>query len=188
MDIVIPDRKTTRLTDGKILLRPYEKKDAVELHRIIVASSKEIWPWLPFAHEGYALKETKMWLKQGPEQWKAGMAHNMAICDAVTGEQIGGAGINEINPMNKCANLGYWVRSDRTGQGIAVTATRMLAKWGFEVLKLNRIEIHVAADNVRSLRVAEKAGAKREGIFRNKMLLDGQIHDSVMHSLIPGEA
>lgn len=187
MNEIIPDRKTTRLTDGKILLRPYVKKDAAELHRIVLESLDDIWPWLPFAHQGYSLKETKTWLNQGPKEWKTGRAYNFAVCDAATGEQVGGAGLNEINPMNKTANLGYWVKSDRTGQGIALTAAKLLAKWGFKALKLNRIEIHVAVDNARSLRVAEKAGAKREGVLRNKMLLDGKIHDSVMHSLLPGE-
>jgi len=96
--------------------------------------------------------------------------------------------LNNINPENrKRVNLGYWVRTDRTGQGVAVAATRLLAKWGFGVLKLNRIEIVVAVDNARSLRVAEKAGAKKEGVLRNRLDLHGRPHDAVMFSLIPGE-
>jgi ribosomal-protein-serine acetyltransferase len=188
MDNFIPDRKTTRLTDGKILLRPYEKRDLDGLHQATLASLKELILWMPWACEDYPKSNSRYWIKSSLQNWQEGQEYNFAICDTVTGGIIGGAGINEINIMNKCANLGYWVRSDRTGQGIAVASTKMLARWGFEVLKLNRIEIHVAVDNTRSLRVAEKAGAKREGILRNKMLLDGKIHDSVMHSLIPGEA
>jgi ribosomal-protein-serine acetyltransferase len=187
MDVVIPDRKTTRLTDGKILLRPYEKKDVDGLHRATLASLKELILWMPWAREDYPLSHSGYWVKSSMKNWQEGREFNFAICDAATGDIIGGAGINEINPMNQCANLGYWVRSNRTGQGIAVSTAKLLAKWGFEVLQFNRIEIHVAADNVRSLRVAEKAGAKREGILRNKMLFNGRIHDAVMHSLIPGE-
>jgi ribosomal-protein-serine acetyltransferase len=187
MDNVIPDRKTTCLTDGKILLRPFVKKDIDSLHQATLASLKELIQWMPWASEDYPLSNSRFWVKSSLKNWQDGREYNFAICDAVTGEQIGGAGINEINIMNKCANLGYWVRSDRTGQGIAVSTAKLLVKWGFEVLKLNRIEIHVAADNTRSLRVAEKAGAKREGVLRNKMLLEGKIHDSVMHSLIPGD-
>ncbi len=187
MDNIIPDRKTTRLTDGKILLRPYKKNDIDGLHQATLASLNELILWMPWAHKGYPLAASRFWIKSTLKKWKDGREYNFAICDVVNGGYLGGAGINEINIMNKCANLGYWVRSDRTGQGIALAATKLLAKWGFDVLKLNRIEIHVAADNVRSLRVAEKAGAKREGVLRNKMLLEGKIHDSVIHSLIPGE-
>jgi len=95
--------------------------------------------------------------------------------------------LNEIRKESRRANLGYWVRTDRTGLGVAVAAAKLLAKWGFEVLGLKRIEITVAVENVRSLRVAEKAGAKREGILRNRLMLHDIPHDAVMHSLIPGE-
>jgi len=187
MDNFIPDRKTTRLTDGKILLRPYEKKDIDDLHQATIASLKELIPWMPWAFEGYSLAQSRFWIKNTLKNWQDGREYNFAIYDAVSSGFLGAAGINEISPVNNTANLGYWVRSDRTGQGIAVAATKLLAKWGFDVLKLNRISIHVAVDNVRSLRVAEKSGAKREGVLRNKMLLNGKIHDSIMHSLIPGE-
>jgi len=43
----------------------------------------------------------------------------------------------------------------------------------------------VATGNTRSLRVAEKAGAQREGFLRNRLLIQDKAHDAVMHSLIP---
>jgi ribosomal-protein-serine acetyltransferase len=187
MDNIIPNRKTTRLTDGKILLRPYEKNDIDGLHQATLASLNELIPWMPWAYQGYPLGASRFWIKSTLENWKDGREYNYAICDAVTGGFLGGCGINEIKPMNKYANLGYWVRSDRTGQGIAVASAKMLAKWGFEVLKLNRIEIVVAIENARSLRVAEKSGAKREGVLRNRLMLHDKAHDAVLHSLIPGE-
>ena len=187
MNKTTPDRRKTRLTDGRIILRPYDKNDAKALYAAIRLSLKEVGAWLPFAHPGYAFSESREWLKKGPENWKKGIAYNFAIIDAATAEQIGGCGINDIGEMNCRANLGYWVRSDKTGQGIAPSAARLLAKWGFEALGLKRIEIVVAVDNARSLRVAEKAGAKKEGILRNRLDIHGKIHDAVMHSLVPGE-
>lgn len=179
--------KKLSLTDGRVTLRPYTNKDPAELWKAISSSIKEMSPWLPFAHEGYTLKETKDWLKRLPDGWRLGMAYNFAICDAVTGEMIGGCGINSINDENLYANLGYWVRSDRAGQGVAPAAARLLAKWGFKVLHLKRLEIVVAVENARSLRAAEKAGAKREGVLRNRLMLYAKPHDAVMHSMIPGE-
>jgi len=187
MDAIKPDRKKTELTDGTILLRPYRMSDAAETYRAIKSSLKEMGVFLPFAHPDYSLKESKAWLKQRPASWKAGEIYDFGIFDAKTGEQIGGCGLNNIGKVDGYANLGYWVRSDRTGRGIAVAATRLLAKWGFDVLKLNRIEILVAVENTRSLRVAAKAGAKREGVLRNRIDIRGITHDAVMHSLIPGE-
>jgi ribosomal-protein-serine acetyltransferase len=36
-----------------------------------------------------------------------------------------------------------------------------------------------------SQRVAEKSGALREGVLRNRLLLHGKIHDAAMYSLTP---
>lgn len=188
MDKKKADRRKVSLTDDKILLRPYLKSDVETLYLAIRSSLTELGVWLPFAHPDYSMPETKKWIKSNPVEWKAGRAYNFAICDVKTGEMIGGCGINDISKIDLRANLGYWVRSDKTGQGIAPAAARLLAKWGFEELGLKRIEILVAIENTRSLRAAEKAGAKREGVLRNRCALCDKSHDAVMHSLIPGEA
>jgi len=187
MNDIKPDRKKVTLTDGKILLRPLRKSDTEKMYRVIRSSLAELSAWLPFAHEDYALNESKDWIKERPADWKAGRAYEFAIFDAEDGEYIGTCGLNNISKIDNYANLGYWVRTDRTGQGIAVAATKLLAKWGFEVLKLKRIEILVAVENQRSLRVAEKAGAKREGILRHRIIIRDKTHDAVMHSLLPEE-
>src|SRR4030042_411950 len=160
------DRKKVQLTDGNILLRPYRNSDTEETYRAIKSSLPEIGVWLPFAHPEYSIKESKDWIKKRPGEWEKGITYEFCIFDAKDGTQIGGCGLNGVSKVDRHANLGYWVRTDRTGQGIAVAATILLAKWGFEVLILNRIEILVAGENQRSLRVAEKAGAKREGVLR----------------------
>ena len=180
-------RKGLELTDGKILLRPYRMSDAKEAYNAIKESVAELSVWLPFAHEFYSLKENRAWVKKRPEDWKKGRVYEFAIFDTKDGTIIGGCGINGINKVDKHANLGYWVRTDRTGQGVAPAATLLLAKWGFNTLKLNRIEILVATGNQRSLRVAEKVGAKREGVLRNRILIRDKAYDAVMHSLIPGD-
>jgi len=63
------------------------------------------------------------------------------------------------------ANVGYWVRTGQTGQGIATAAVRRVARFGFEDLGLRRLELLVAVDNLASRRVAEKVGATFEGIL-----------------------
>jgi RimJ/RimL family protein N-acetyltransferase len=181
------DRKKIQLTEGKILLRPYRMSDVNALYQAVRESIKEVGLWLPFAHENYTTKESKDWIKKGLPDWKKGIGYYFAILNVKDGTFLGGCGLNEIDKVNRRANLGYWVRTSRMGQGVAPAATKLLAKWGFEVLKLQRIEIGVAVGNERSLRVAEKVGAKWEGILRNRINIRDKMHDAVMHSLIPGE-
>jgi ribosomal-protein-serine acetyltransferase len=173
------------LSDGIVSLRPYRKSDIEETYPAVRESLAELSPWLPFAHENYSSKESRDWIKQRPEEWKKGNAYEFVIIDAKDGSHLGGCGINQIDYNNSSANLGYWIRSSRAGHGAAPAAARLLAAWGLSTLRLKRVEIVVATGNTRSQRVAEKAGAKREGILRNRITVRDKIYDAVMFSLIP---
>ena len=103
--------------------------------------------------------------------------------------------MRHINPVDRAVNLGYWVRTSRTREGVASAATRLLARFGFEELKLNRVEIIAATGNKASQRVAEKAGATKEGVLRNRigvreLVSDtlnyrDRVSDAVVFSFIP---
>jgi len=182
-----PDRKKTTLTDGKILLRPYQKNDLDDIYQAIRESLKEMGKWLPFAHPNYNIKETREWLNKRDKEWKQGITYDFGIFDAKDGSFIGGCGLNGISLIMRHANLGYWVRTSRIGEGVAPAATRLLAKWAFDVIGLTRVEVLVAVGNKKSLRAALKSGAKKEGILRNRLVMYGKACDAVMHSIVPGD-
>ncbi len=157
------------------------------MYQAIKESVAEISPWLPFAHSNYSIKEARDFLKRCPKNWKKDSEYVFGIIDSRDGSYIGTCGLNRIDRENGRANLGYWIRTDRTGQGVAPAATILLAKWGFKAARLHRIEIVVATGNQRSQRVAEKAGAHREGVLRNGLCIHDKYLDAVMYSLVPGD-
>jgi RimJ/RimL family protein N-acetyltransferase len=61
----------------------------------------------------------------------------------------------------------------------------MLVEFGFNELKLNRIEIMVDLRNLASQRVAEKLSTVREGILRKRFVVHGKSNDMLIFSLIP---
>ena len=77
------------------------------------------------------------------------------------------------------------MRSSAVGRGVATRATRLVARLGFAQLGLQRIEIIAAVDNLASQRVAEKAGAVREGLARKRLLVRGEPQDAFVFSLLP---
>lgn len=79
------------------------------------------------------------------------------------------------------------VRSSATGRGVAVAGVRAVAKWAFAETDLERLEIVVMTDNLRSLRVAEKAGACRKGLLRARLRLADENRDAVMFSFVRGD-
>ena len=175
------------LTRGIVILRPYRQSDAGDIFEAVRESLAEISPWLSFAHKDYSIKETREWLRARPRDWKKGTAYDFAILDVRDGTFLGGCGLNAIDNENHRANLGYWVRTGRTGQGVATIATLLLSEWSFKELALKRVEILVATGNKHSQRVAAKVGAKREGILRNRITVHDATYDAIMYSLIPGD-
>ena len=91
---------------------------------------------------------------------------------------MGGCGLNQIDGENRRANLGYWVRTSATGQGVARSAIRELVDWAYQNTNLIRLELIISSRNSASLRTAENAGAVREGILKNRLLLHGKPHDA----------
>jgi RimJ/RimL family protein N-acetyltransferase len=169
----------------KIAIRPYQPGDAPLVHEAARESVADIYPWLPWCHPGYTLEESEKWVETCLVEREAKRAFDFVVYDEGTNKFLGVVAINQLHPLHQFANLGYWVRSSCTGQGVAVIAVRLCAQFGFEELRLKRLEILTAVGNVRSQRVAEKAGATREGLLRQRLKIGDVWHDAVMFSLIP---
>jgi len=125
--------------------------------------------------------------KEALKLWETDRAYIFHVLDASTNQVVGFAQLNLVNRLYQMANLSYQIRTSRTGEGIASEAARLVAQYGFQELGLQRIEVVVAVDNAPSLRVAEKIGAFREGLLRNRLRIKGSPRDAYMHSLIPSD-
>jgi len=177
--------KEIRLTDGVVLLRPYGSGDVECLYQAVRESITEMSLWMSWCHADYSIEESQAWVESRAEAWKKDTEYDFVITDAKDGSFLGGCGLNHIGQANQIANLGYWVKTSRTKRGVASATVRLLAQFGLRKLKLNRIEIMAAVGNKASQRVAEKVGARREGILRNRIVVRERVYDAVMFSLIP---
>jgi ribosomal-protein-serine acetyltransferase len=164
-------------------LRTYEPGDAESLWEAANQSVAEVYPWLPWCHEGYSVAEAVEWIRSRALLKAEGHEYHFAIV-GTDGRFLGGCGINQINRIHRFGNLGYWVRTSATGRGVATEAVTQLAKFAFRNTELVRLEILCAVGNERSQRVAERAGAIREGVLRQRLLLHGQPVDAAMYSLV----
>lgn len=173
------------ITDGTIAMHPFHLPDADELYEAVHESLRELKPWMSWAHDQYSLQEAKEFIRITRSRWEEGTLFAFAITDAKSGSILGGCSLSHIHPVYHLCNLGYWVRTRRRGEGIAVRATRLAARYAFEKIGLIRVEVVMAVHNVASQRVAEKAGAHYEGILHNRMVVGREIYDAHMYSLIP---
>ena len=65
------------------------------------------------------------------------------------------------------------------GQGMGLEAIRLMLRYGFMKLNLNRIELGCYADHERGIKLYEKAGFKLEGRLRESVFHNGQYRDVV---------
>lgn len=173
------------VTDGIVLLRPFRFEDAEETYTAVRESLADLKPWMSWANDGYSRSDSKEFIRITRARWGEGTLFAFAITDRQTGSILGGASLSHIHPVYHLCNLGYWVRSSRRGEGLAVRATRLAARFAFEKIGLVRVEIVIGIGNKASLRVAEKVGAHYEGILRNRMVVGQEVHDAHMYSLVP---
>jgi RimJ/RimL family protein N-acetyltransferase len=178
----------TELSDGNIRIRRYEVEEIPALYEAARESAGESFTWwMPWCHADYTLEESSQFVLSRDEAWSKGKEFDFAIFDVDTGAFLGGVGLNQINRQHGFANLGYWIRASSMGHGVASAAALLAARFAFQELGLNRVEIVIATENIRSRRVAEKTGAKWEGVLRGRLIIGGRLHDAVMYSIVAAD-
>src|SRR5437870_7480425 len=175
------------LSDETISIRTYREGDADVLYEAVRESIAEVSPWLAWCHEDYSIEESREFVSSRGKSAADCEWYSFGVFEKDSGRFLGGVGLNFINRVHLMANLGYWVRTSSAGRGVATSAARLAARFGFEELGLHRIEVVAAVENIASQRVAEKAGALREGLLRKRLLISGESQDAVMFSLLPGD-
>ena len=187
-DAIIDPPARPTLSDGCIRLRPLVAADRDALHAAVVESKEEVGRWMAWCHPVYSLEEAADWIAICERGWADEHGdREFGIFDARTGRLLGCIGANQFNFVHHFANVGYWVRTSSARQGVATAAARLIARYGFDVLGLARIEIVAQVPNVASCRVAEKLGCRLEGIARARINFRVTHLDAAMYSLLPGD-
>lgn len=165
-----------------IRIRPYRIEDAEALAAAVIESSAELVTWMPWCHANYSIADARTWIKAQIAAREQGTAFEFVIT-AADGAYLGAVGLNQIDTVNRRANLGYWVRSSATRKGVATRGVQLILDWAFQATNLVRLEIVIAAGNVASHRVAEKSGALREGVLKKRLMLYGASRDATIFSI-----
>jgi RimJ/RimL family protein N-acetyltransferase len=143
---------------GNVRVRRWRLEDAPDLHALLLANLEHLRPWMGWvAAEPLLLEERRSKIAAWRARWGAGEDFAYAIVDDAGGELLGGCGLNRrIAP--DALDLGYWVRGDRTSQGVAADAAGALVEAAFTVDGITHVEIHHDAANAASRRIPEKLG------------------------------
>lgn len=166
----------------RVDIRPLEMRDAPAVFRAVDESRVEISRWMDWCKPTYALHDAEEWISSALRGREDGSCFQFGIFDGR--RFLGSCGLSRVDETAGVANLGYWVRTRATGQGVAPEAARRVIAWSFAHTDLERIEILAALGNRRSQRVAEKIGAVREGVLRCRLPVFGRRYDAVLYSIV----
>ena len=97
---------------------------------------------------------------------------------------IGTCTLFRIEADNRRAELGYILRRDHWGRGLAHEALTALVNHAFATGGLHRLEADIDPRNAGSIRSVVRLGFKLEGHLRERFFVAGEIQDSLIYGLL----
>jgi RimJ/RimL family protein N-acetyltransferase len=138
----------------RLVLRPFVEEDLEPLHEILGdAETMRFYP-APFT-----LEDTERWIERNRRRYVDDGFGLWAVQERSTGAFLGDCGLTtQTVDGEPFVEVGWHVRRDRWGEGIAPEAGAGCRDWAFEHLDAERIISLILPENVQSRRVAEKLG------------------------------
>lgn len=173
------------VTDG-LELRLFEEEDAEPYSELINMNRDELNKWFPWVEQSRYPEGVLRFIREARARFEDGGALELALWHE--GKPVGSVGLNDINHRNnRSANIGYWLSKSLWGRGFMTASCRRIIDLAFRERELNRLEIRCAVDNLRSQRIPERLGFKREGVLRQGQRIHDGFQDMILYSMLAEE-
>lgn len=110
-----------------------------------------------------------------------------SVDEVATGELAGAAVMWGIDHFHRAAHLGLGLRPAFRGRGLSTDILRVLCRYGFITLGLNRLQLETIAGNAAMIAAAKRAGFAPEGTLRRAAWINGAFCDEVILGLLASE-
>ena len=170
--------------DERRCLRLLEEADANELYAVVDVNREFLARWMPWP-ASQTPEGTLEFIRSSRKQLADNQGFQVAIVD--DGRIVGVLGFYRLDWQNRSTSVGYWIAESSQGQGTVTQATRALTDHAFRTWKLNRVEIRVAVDNVRSRAIPARLGFEEEGVLREVEQIGDRYVDHVVYSMLAAD-
>lgn len=175
----IPTLTTERLTLRRMLV-----SDTDDMYEYASRESVTRYlSWQPHRSRDY----TREYLQYIGTHYTIGDFFDWGVIHNGDDKFIGTCGFTRFDYNHNCGEVGYVLNPAYWGREIACEAVREVMRFGFDVLKLNRIEAKFIEGNDSSRRVMEKTGMTFEGYHRKSMLIKGEYRTIGVCSILRSE-
>lgn len=165
-----------------LILRPLMTSDANDLFEF--TSDPEVVKLTGMFKLQYNLQETVNYIEKVSENYKKKLSVVWAVLHKPTKKVIGIFSIFSYIPPHSKAEIGGAGSRIFWNQGLGTEAAQAMISFGFEQMKLNRIQATCDPRNIVSKRLIEKVGMKYEGCLRQYYYLQNTFCDRYIYSII----
>jgi RimJ/RimL family protein N-acetyltransferase len=155
---LLPDQ----LDGGDIELRRARPEMSDAIYDATVVSFEELHQWMTWANDVLSRAALEEFLNSAQALFERDEDCNYVLIEKSSGDLVGSSGLHSKGDPDS-REIGYWVRSDRTGRGYATSTARALAEAAFRFLPIDRVVIRMDKANVASASVPPKIGFRLLG-------------------------
>jgi ribosomal-protein-serine acetyltransferase len=173
------------MTAPQITLVPAVTAHAAALAAFVQRNLAHLHAYLPAVAELASIDAATEYL-HAAQEWAADgdvlewyVFAGAALCGSIR--------VKEIDTFDRKAKIGYFLGKAFEGKGIMTASMRFILDYCFNVLQLNRIELHCAVTNAPSIAVARRLGFTLEGVLRQDECLHGVFVDQQVYGLLRAE-
>lgn len=177
--------KQPTLTTDRLILRPFVLADAPAVQRLagdwaIADTTSSI----PHPYEDGA---AEAWIGSHAVQLEQETAVVFAITLKDDGQLAGTISLFSIRAESRRAEMGYWIGVPYWRKGLCSEAARVVIRYGFDELGLNRIFAEHMTRNPASGRVMQKVGMTYEGTLRQHVKKWDRYEDLAVYGILRQE-
>ncbi|MGN6318624.1 GNAT family N-acetyltransferase [Trinickia sp.] len=177
----MPPPDASMLSTARLTLRPLRAEDAAPLFAMysdvqfmrywsfpVMTRFEQVVDYLARRMQGSATETEIVW----------------AVEIAATHEAIGICSLFDLDAASKRAEIGFGLQRAFWGRGYMSEAARAVVDCAFDMLHLRRIEAEIDPRNGASARILERLGFVKEGLLRERWMVDGNVSDSAIYGLL----
>jgi RimJ/RimL family protein N-acetyltransferase len=159
----------TEFSSERLIFRPYRLDDGSMYFEMLCANWEHLYEFMPQnlvdVKSAQDVEEVFRWHQA---EWNARHLFIFGVWEKETGFYVGESYLANADWNVPHIEIGYFIVQASTRRGFATEAARATARFAFDHLGVVRVELQCTADNVGSIKVAEKCGFVYEGRFRER--------------------
>ncbi|MBM4175439.1 MAG: GNAT family N-acetyltransferase [Ignavibacteria bacterium] len=174
------DMELIKFSEGKkIYLRPFEPEDLklVYFGKNNVSVRETLYLYSPMTVDQVD-EELQNWINNRETVL-------FTICQQSDNQSVGQTAFVRIDQVSRTAifyiaiyDPNFW------SKGYATESTQLMIEYGFEILNLNRIQLHVSCENDHAIKAYKKVGFLIEGTLRQAMYHNNRYSDFYVMALL----